>query len=656
MRIPQLFTCIFLSFCCLATAQPLSRTGKNYATFFYVTKFQPGWKPLPETETEAKTLKAELESNYDFVCRLVPNPTKQQILDELAATNERLTKNDQVLYFFSMHGLYSPENDLGYLVAADGQYQDTYAQTYLNYNALRPYFSNCKAKHMLVALDACYSGSFGTSRDRARPDAPDFVSGPDCASQVAAALRYDGRQYVCSGNKDARTPAQSAFASKFLEALRKGPRDGLLFFDDLTYWLGKVRNPEPEHGAFAGHQPGGDFVFLRKNACATAPALDRDGDGVLDSSDKCPDTWGSQADGCPTDIKTDDTARDLAAWKTAKQRDTEAGYQEYLRSFPQGEFKDLANAALRQREAVADKQRDDVAWEIAFEKNTTEGYKKYVAGFPNGLHRSEADAKLKPVDMPDNMVLVPGGSFQMGSDDGEADEKPVHTVTLSSFYLGKYEVTVAEFKVFVEASGYQTDAEKQGKSWVYTDIWKEQSGVNWKYDTRGNLRPSTEYNHPVIHVSWNDAMEYCKWLSKKTGLQYRLPTEAEWEYAAGGSSGARTKWAGSSDENQLTRYANTDGNKDGHQMTSPVGSLLPNVFGLYDMSGNVSEPCSDWYSSDYSKISNSTNPSGSASGYVRVLRGGSWNGSPKGCRVANRHEYAPAGRNAYIGFRLAMTK
>ncbi|MBK6930481.1 MAG: formylglycine-generating enzyme family protein [Saprospirales bacterium] len=574
-----------------------------------------------------------------------------------------------------MHGHYHPASDLGYLVAADGKYEDRYAESYLNYNDLRPYFAECKAKHILVALDACYSGSFAATRERARPEAPDYASGPDCSTQITNTLRYTGRQYACAGNKDARTPAKSAFAAKFLEALRKGPNaDGLLFFDDLTYWLGKVRNPEPENGSFAGHDPGGDFVFVRTNACAPPP--DRDGDGTPDATDQCPDTWGSQANGCPPEIKPDNTAADLAAWKTAKQQNSEAAYREYLRQFPQGEFKDLANQALRQIEANAARRRDDTAWEVATEKNTSEGYRKYLADYPNGAHRAEAEAKIKAADAtrddsnraanapaaggaettPDNMKLIPGGMFQMGSADGEGDEQPVHTVSVNSFYLGIREVTVAEFKAFIDASGYRTDADKEGKSYVYTTEWKEQAGVNWKYDTRGNLRPSSEYNHPVLHVSWNDAVAYCKWLSDKTGSTYRLPTEAEWEYAAGGGAGNRTKWAGASDESHLGRYANTSGNQDGYALTAPVGSLQPNALGLYDMSGNVFEWCADWYGSDYYKNSPSSNPAGPSSGSSRVIRGGSWNGDPQYCRAADRDDVAPGARLGDAGFRLARTK
>ena len=145
-------------------------------------------------------------------------------------------------------------------------------------------------------------------------------------------------------------------------------------------------------------------------------------------------------------------------------------------------------------------------------------------------------------------VFVAGGSFDMGSNSGESDEKPVHRVTLGDYYIGKYELTVGEFRSFVEATGYVTEAEQGDGSYVWTGSkWEKRSGINWRYDAAGRERSSSEARHPVIHVSWNDAVAYCKWLSSKTGKTYRLPTEAEWEYAArGGQSSKGYVWSGNS--------------------------------------------------------------------------------------------------------------
>jgi formylglycine-generating enzyme len=259
-------------------------------------------------------------------------------------------------------------------------------------------------------------------------------------------------------------------------------------------------------------------------------------------------------------------------------------------------------------------------------------------------------------DSTDNMVFIPGGTFQMGSEDGFEKEKPVHTVTVSSFYMGKYELTVAEFKQFVEATRYQTDADKDG--WSYILIGKSygrRGGINWRFDTKGNPRPASEYNHPVVHVSWNDAVAYCQWKSNATGKNYRLPTEAEWEYAARGGEWnihSRATWAGTSDEALLRQYANYDGHEgeDKYAETAPVGSLKPNALGLYDMSGNVWEWCSDWYGT-YSSDAQ-TNPAGEISSFARVLRGGDWSNNAQYCRVAFRYCAVPKNRLYFIGFRL----
>lgn len=406
---------------------PPARKGKDYAVFFYVTKFQPGWQGLPDTKTEAEALSAELEANYGFVKpKLVPNPTKQQIYDEIAALNERLGPDDQVLFFFSMHGYYDPDSELGYLIAADGLSQDRYYKTWLDYNSLRPYFAQCKAKHVLVALDACYSGSFGNIEKS--PDYPAYEEGLDCESQIATSFDYRVRQYVCAGSREAKTPGKSLFAAKILETLRRGTTnaDGILRFEDLTYALGKIRTPEPVHGAFSGHVPGGQFIFVHKNACAPKP--DRDGDNVPDGADKCPDTWGSRADGCPQEVRADNTALDLQAWKNARQLNTEFAYRDYLRQFPDGEFKDAANAALRRIEGEAARRREDTAWEVALEKNTPASYKKYLADYPGGLYRNEADTKIKALELADNREVARQRPTQTGNIENNG-ENPVPSFT-----------------------------------------------------------------------------------------------------------------------------------------------------------------------------------------------------------------------------------
>jgi formylglycine-generating enzyme required for sulfatase activity len=200
---------------------------------------------------------------------------------------------------------------------------------------------------------------------------------------------------------------------------------------------------------------------------------------------------------------------------------------------------------------------------------------------------------------------------------------------------------------------YTTDAEREGTSWCYnrkTSGYK--NGVNWTFDAAGNKRPHSEDNHPVIHVSHNDAVAYCMWLSKETGRTYRLPTEAEWEYAAlGGINHDDGKYAGSDDLGNIGWYDGNSGNT-----THAVGGKQANSLGLYDMSGNVWEWCSDWYDGNFYSNSPSSNPTGPQSGDHRVLRGGGWCSDAVDCRSAYRNGNIPGARMSSTGFRVVSLK
>ncbi len=212
-----------------------------------------------------------------------------------------------------------------------------------------------------------------------------------------------------------------------------------------------------------------------------------------------------------------------------------------------------------------------------------------------------------------DMVAIKGGTFQMGSNES-SDEKPIHTVTVSDFSIGKTEVTQAQWAAVMGSNP-----------------------SNFKGD-----------NLPVETVSWDDVQVFINKLNAKTGKTYRLPTEAEWEYAAGGVIGQ--KWAGTITESSLANFAWYDANSG--SKTHPVGTKQPNQFGLYDMSGNVWEWCSDWYGSYSSSPQN--NPMGASTGSYRVYRGGSWRGEATYCRVARRGSNTPDNRYDNLCFRLVL--
>jgi formylglycine-generating enzyme required for sulfatase activity len=268
---------------------------------------------------------------------------------------------------------------------------------------------------------------------------------------------------------------------------------------------------------------------------------------------------------------------------------------------------------------------------------------------------------------PPEMVVITGGTFAMGDTFGEGsrDEKPVHSVTVSDFQLGRYEVTNEAFVAFLNARGnQQTDSTE----------WYETGSDYAEIERQGStFRVNSDYaDHPVLEVSWYGAVHYCNWLSEQHGYTpvyrisgatvtanwqangYRLPTEAEWEYAAR-SGGKNEKWAGTSSKSELPRYANTFSDADGYWQTAPVGSLLANDLDLHDMSGNVWEWCWDWYGYDYYSHSPALDPRGPDSGLSRVYRGCSLASYARSCRISHRSGNAPAKRDAEVGFRLARS-
>jgi formylglycine-generating enzyme required for sulfatase activity len=223
-----------------------------------------------------------------------------------------------------------------------------------------------------------------------------------------------------------------------------------------------------------------------------------------------------------------------------------------------------------------------------------------------------------------DFIFVKGGTFQMGSNSGY-NEKPVHSVTVSDFNISKTEVTFEQYDVFCDATGRD------------------------KPDDRGWGRG----DRPVMNVSWHDVTAFCEWMTRTTGKTYRLPTEAEWEYAArGGNKSKGYKYSGGNDLDAVGWDENNSGWK-----THPVAEKQSNELGLYDMSGNVREWCSDWYG-DYS-TSPQTDPQGPNSGKERVLRGGWWNSYGFGgdvCRVARRYRLNPDSRGSGLGFRLVLSQ
>ncbi len=248
-----------------------------------------------------------------------------------------------------------------------------------------------------------------------------------------------------------------------------------------------------------------------------------------------------------------------------------------------------------------------------------------------------------------------------------SDEKPVHKVRITRpFYFSKHEITIADFKRFVADAHYKSEAERDGTGgWGYSATINYFEGRKPEYSWR-NPGFKQDDDHPVVNVTWGDAVAFCEWLSKKEGHKYRLPTEAEWEYAC--RAGTTTTFHAGDDPRYLVKAANLYDERtaaifpqwkqhrvshnDGYVWTAPVGKFQPNAFGLCDMHGNVWEWCSDWHADDYYANSPVDDPQGPATGKQRVRRGGSWHSWPFYCRSSFRNWNTPTTRYVLVGFRV----
>lgn len=260
--------------------------------------------------------------------------------------------------------------------------------------------------------------------------------------------------------------------------------------------------------------------------------------------------------------------------------------------------------------------------------------------------------KIEKGDIDLEVAIIEGGWFKMGTEDFD-NTTPIHSVRLNDYAIMKYEVTVSDFKTFVDSENYITTAEINNKSRIWNGTkWKKSKGINWRFDFAGNLINEEDLELPVVHVSWTDAIAYANWLSKETGHKWRLPTEAEWEYAAKG--GLNNKYSGSDSIIEVGWCHETIEISGPHK----VGEKKPNAYGLYDMSGNVYEYCHDGYLSDYYKLSPKENPQGPSNDIafnMKVLRGGCWFNKKVECRVDNRRMAHIANSNGRYGFRLVLS-
>lgn len=340
--------------------------------------------------------------------------------------------------------------------------------------------------------------------------------------------------------------------------------------------------------------------------------------------------------------------KDNAAFEKATKENTIASLKEYLKDFPKAIHKAEAEKIIKELEEEAYRRwvaNEDPIWQKAVRTEKLSDYKRYIDEYPRGKYISEATKMYDLLEKerkfqlkaPPGFRYVEGGTFEMGSDKGSGDESPVHDVKLESFYMSKYEVTNEEYAKFLNEYGSDVikGGEFKGQAMIYTDDWGVTfDGNQWK--------PQEGYeNHPVVYVTWYGAYEYCRYYG------YRLPTEAEWEYAASGGikSKKKTTFSGSNSPKAVAWYYETA------TTTKRVGRKGANELGLYDMTGNVWEWVNDWHEKNYYSRSPKINPKGPAGGSAKVLRGGSFFEITKKLRITYRDFSYPIIGYYNYGFR-----
>ena len=327
-------------------------------------------------------------------------------------------------------------------------------------------------------------------------------------------------------------------------------------------------------------------------------------------------------------VRKVNSEKENALYQAALANNMPEDWDKYIKDFPRGRF---VEEAMRKKTDAARRVEEENTLKSARTTDSVDGWKIYVDKYPSGTGSADARKRIDQLTWIAfaDMKAVPAGSFMMGSAKGGGDEKPPHRVELDGFKIGRSEVTNAQYMKFIEETKRPKPADP--------DFTKNYM--------------SAHPDLPVVHVSYNDAVAFCQWLSQKTGATVRLPSEAEWEYAAlAGHDGNLYPW-GAADPKTRARFS---GNDPSGVKTVAREAFLPNDFGLYNLAGNVAEWVSDYYSEDTYKAPAKKNPTGPAAGKERVVRGGSFKDGEDKIRVAVRHKLEPQKAEETVGFRIVI--
>ena len=590
--------------------------GKNYLLAIGIDAYTH-CRPLKNAVGDAKAFVGVMKEQYGFSEECIfecydEDATREGVWKVFRKLKRKLTSADNLIIYYAGHGHLDEELDWGYWVPVEARPRAEH--TFLENKTIIEFIKRFTCYHLVLISDSCFSGSFfGDSRD---------MSTTFSAAPSRWAITSGRKQKVLDGDPGLGSP----FSDYLLKYLRENPSSLLL--SELGNRVKISTNahtelyqtPRAEPLQIKGHE-GGEFVFRRKAQRVSSNSDPLQKDLSAWNQAKAAHTinaYRTYLDHFPEgefqELAESRIAqlsafsrrdKDIAAWRKAKEQHSVEGYTAYLRDFPEGDFVLLAEKALdrvrkkqaslqaeihRKEKLQAYLQEGNELFEEGDYEGTLECWEEALAiakeGEKDKIEKAIAEAREKISDSKPavhpllqefgiKMIRVEGGTFRMGSEEGRDNEKPVHEVTLSSYDIGKYPITQAQ--------------------------WEKVMGSN-----PSHFKGCPDC--PVEKVSWQDAQEFIGKLNQQTGQQFSLPTEGQWEFAArGGNESKGYRYAGSNELEEVGWYWKNSGDEvlegewklkrinENNCKTHPIGEKKPNELGLYDMSGNVWEWCEDWF-------------------------------------------------------------
>jgi formylglycine-generating enzyme required for sulfatase activity len=535
--------------------------------------------PLKNPPNDAKAI-ADALRELGFEVTLGTNKPQREMKQMMREFGQRLrTQGGVGLFYYAGHGVQAKGHNYLVPVAAVIQSEADLEDEAIDVNYVLNLMDEAQNALNIVILDACRNNPFGRS----------FRSAANGLAQVKAPT---GTLIAYATAPDDIAADGGGANSPYTEELIKEMRQPGVLIETMFRRVAEQvssRSGGRQEPWFSANVKG-DFYFK---------AVANDASGPTTRSK-------------PNAALADATTVEAEYWESIKESNDKTDFQDYLKEYPQGRYAPLARVKLRQLEAASKPNDGKPNNAGAGNAGVTSGAANTTGNTTGGARPALKAGAVVKNQMGIEMVYIPPGEFMMGSDRNKY-EQPVHRVTISqAFYIGRYEVTQAQWQSVIgnNPSGY-----------------KKCGG-----------------NCPVETVSWDDAQNFINKLNEgNDGFRYRLPTEAEWEYAC--RAGTTGDYAG--DLDSMAWYDKNSGAE-----THPVGTRQPNGFGLYDMHGNVGEWCQDWYAESYYASSPASDPQGPGSSFTRVMRGGSWDYDASFLRSAVRLGLSPGLRSSGLGFRV----